>query len=67
MEIIYKSNQETKQRKLWFGKTDALIIREAQALLTQGKTGCLKIEVQVLIFRGESGECFLETNINNRS
>ncbi len=38
-----------------------------QALLFLCKTGCLKSEAQVPVFRGESRECFLEINIDNQS
>ncbi len=50
MEIIYKSNQETK-KEAWVWIDSVLMKREAQ----------------VLVFRGESRECFLEASIDNQS
>ncbi len=65
MEIIYKSNQRTKQGRLGFEIDCVLITREAQALLFEHKTECLKSEAQGFVFTDESTECFIEVHINN--
>ncbi len=66
LEIIYKSNQETKQSRLGFlDRQSILMKREAQALLFQCQTGCLKSEAQALVFKSKSRECFLEVYIAN--
>jgi hypothetical protein len=65
LEIIYKSNQRTKQGRLGFEIDSVLITREAQALLFEHKTECLKSEAQVLVFTDESKKCIIEVHINN--
>ncbi len=50
---------------LGVNRQSIFIKREVQALLLLCKTGCLKSEAQVLVFRGESRKCFLEVIIDN--
>jgi hypothetical protein len=68
LEIIYKSNQRTKQSRLGFeNRQSVLIKREAQALYSNVRQGVLKSEAQALVFKDEGRQCFVEVHIDNRS